>query len=313
MPATTSPSLTTGGHSGRACVRCRKELTDAASMEAGIGPICRNLDNAVLARLIPSDVGAARAATNRLDLTAVAPETLPTVMEILTTVGNETPSDDWRVTVKRIEWVLSFYGNQPLRSVFTDVVRALGYVGLAALWDGEAATGKASVTCMDGRLVVMGPRNKSANTAFKAIAGRKFHPASTLTPKAAWSFPAATHEAVFMAVVTHYPNFSGLEESIVAAKAFLASVPVVAPVVAGTVEAPAAVAVPVEKKCSIKSAGVLLKIHSPYNAGFIAALKTTIKWSDRRWNKGEQVWEVTANHEAEVKAMLTTHYGADAL
>lgn len=305
--------MTSTGYSGRSCCRCRKELTDAASMEAGIGPICRNLDNALLARLIPSNLGAAREALATLDLTSVAPETLPTVVEVSADIGSEEPREDWRKTVKRIEWVLSFGSNDPFRALFTKVVGALGYVGLAALWNGEAATGKSAVTFLDGRFVVTGPRNKAANTAFKSIFGRRFHPANTLAgiTKAAWSFPATSGEKVFEAVVTHYPNFTGLVEAVEAAKALVAAS---APVAAPTVEAPApVVAAPAPKKCSIENAGVLLKIHSPYNPAFIGDLKNTFKWGDRRWNAGEKVWEVTANHEEAVKALLTKHYGAEAL
>lgn len=295
-------TMTGGGFSGRSCCRCRKELTDAASMEAGIGPICRNLDNALLARLIPSNVGLARETIGGLDLTAVAPETLPTLTEVAATIGGETPSDDWRKTVKRIEWALSFAGNSEFRDLLTSTVAALGYVGLAALWNGEAASGKATVALMDGRLVVTGPNNKAARTALKAIPGRRFHPAKALLPKAAWSVPASEADALFVAVATHYPNHEGLTEAVEAAKA-LKVTPVAAP--APVAAAPAKP----EPKCSLTPAGVLLKVRTPYNPAFIGDLKANIKWSDRRWNGGEKVWEVTANHENEVKAMIAKHYG----
>lgn len=287
------------GHSGRNCVRCGRPLTDAASMEAGIGPICRHLDNALLARLIPADLGTARELVGELDLTAVAPETLPTVVEVVASIGGETPTDDWRKTVKRMEWALSFAGNESLRVLMTKVVAALGYVGLAALWSGEAATGKATVSLMEGRLVVVGPNNKAARTALKAINGRRFHPAKTLTEKAAWSFPASAAKEVFLAVVTHYPNHEGLTEAVEAASKVVAETPA-APAAAPSKPAP---------KCSVVSAGVLLKVKTPYNPAFIGDLKANIKWADRRWNGGEKVWEVTANHEAEVKAMIAKHYG----
>lgn len=288
------------GYSGRTCVRCGKALTDAASMEAGIGPICRHLDNAVLARLIPSNVGLAREVMASLDLTSLAPETLPTLTEVAADLEGETPPDDWRKTVKRIEWALSFSGNEAARATLTKVVAALGYVGLAALWNGEAATGKATVAFLDGRLVVTGPRNKAANTAFKAIPGRRFHPAGALVQKAAWSFPASAADAVLTAVVTHYPNHEGLASAVEAAKA------------AKSAPAAAVEAVKSQPKCSVVSAGVLLKVKTPYNPAFVGDLKATIKWSDRRWNAAEKVWEVTANHEAEVKAMIAKHYGEHA-
>lgn len=316
-------------NSGRSCARCGKELTDAASMEVGIGPICRNLDNCLLAKLIPSNIDRAREALAELDLTSLAPETLPTLSEVVSDINAETAAsvDDWRKTVKRIEWALSFPGNHNFRPMLTSCVSALGYVGLAAMWDGKAASGKAEVSVKDGRFAIVGPRNKAFNTAAKKINGWKFRPAGTVfEKKACWTFPCDQWGAVFETVITHYPNFSGLDASIEEAKkvvearlaekqalreeeekAAIEAVPaaVVAPAPVQTVQA--------AKKCSITSAGVLLKVATPYKPEYINELKETIKWGDRRWNAQERVWEVAANHEAEVKALVTKHFGAEAL
>ena len=43
----------------RHCSRCQKALTDAVSLEVGVGPICRSIDNHVLAVTIPADLVAA--------------------------------------------------------------------------------------------------------------------------------------------------------------------------------------------------------------------------------------------------------------
>ncbi len=288
----------------RFCVRCLKELTDAASMEAGIGPICRNLDNALLARLIPSNLPAARLFVDAIDLTSVAPETLSTLNEVCAALlaDDAAAREDWRVEVKRIEWALSFPANNFLRADLTKLVAALGYVGLAALWNGDAATGKATITCMNGRIVVQGPNKAAARKTFRNIKGSKFHPANALITKACWSFPGTAHETVFNAVITHYPNHDGLSEALEAAKK---AIP--APV--------AVVAAPVEKaapKCCLTPMGVLLKVATPYNPAFISDLKA-LPYNDRRWNKTEKVWEVPLARETDVKALVVKHYGQDAL
>lgn len=222
-------------NTSRICTRCGKELTDAASMEAGIGPICRDLDNALLARLIPSDVVKARAVFDNVDLTAVAPETLKTLNEVYGALfaDDAMTREDWRVEVKRIEWSLSHPSNNYMRGDLTNVVAALGYIGLAALWNGEAKTGKAMITFMNSRIVIQAAKCKAANGTFRAIPGRLFHSAGTLTPKAAWSFPAKQFEAAYLAVIKHYPNFEGLNEAIEQAKKVVPPAPVVkaAPVV----------------------------------------------------------------------------------
>jgi hypothetical protein len=306
----------------RNCTRCGKDLTDAASMEAGIGPICRDLDNALLARLIPSDLDKAKAAFDNVDLTAVAPETLKTLNEVYGALfaDNAAAREDWRQEVKRIEWALSYPANNYMRNDFTNVVAALGYIGLAALWSGEAKTGKAQVTFMNNRLVIQAAKCKAANLTFRAIQGWTFHSAQTLTPKAAWSFPATAHDAVYLAVIKHYPNFDGLTEAIEQAKTSAPAPIVVAPSVkviteipvtydTETVPAPVAPVAKAAPKCSITPVGVLLKVTSPYNPAFISDLKAQVKWTDRRWNAGERVWEVTVNEEAKVKGLLSKHYG----
>lgn len=322
----------------RFCTRCHKELTDAASMEFGVGPICRDLDNALLAKLYPSDVPSARSVFNDIDLALVAPVSVETINKVYTNLFADDASkrDDWRDDVKRIEWALSFPENNYLRAQLTQVVAALGYVGLAALWNGEAKTGKAFVSfdAPAGRIVIQCARSKAGNAAFRVILGRKFHSQGTLNSlgieKAAWSFPAKEHAAVMAAVAKHYPNNDGLKETCEKAKQFTLSArpakPVItidtetaktfaaallapsvtsgsAPVVISQFPAPAA------PKCSIAKVGVLLKVTTPYKAAYVNELKTSFKWTDRRWNATERVWEVPLNHEAKVKELVQKYFG----
>jgi len=311
------PLMTT---TSRACTRCHKELTDAASMEAGIGPICRKLDNALLARLIPSNVGrAVELLGELLWVSTVAPETSETLAKVIEAVRapDAAAREDWRLEVKRVEWALSFPANNEIRTMLTSVVAALGYVGLASLWNGEAATGVAVVTCanVEGfgmRLVITGPKNSAARAAFKTLNGYRFHPKGSVATveKAAWSFPVACHAAFRLAVITHYPNNKGLAEAVELAAASV----VVAPVARAS--APVAVAAPVaapKAKCSIEHAGTMLKVHSPYNPAFIGALKAALSWTDRRWNSTEKVWEVAAVNENVLVGLIVKHYGPTAL
>lgn len=300
-------------HASRNCTRCWKELTDAASMEAGIGPVCRNLDNELLARLIPSDLAGAKAAFDAVDLSSVAPETLRTLTEVHSALFADDAANraDWRIEVKRIEWALSFPSNNSARKDLTKVISALGYVGLASLWNGEAATGKATCSFKEGRLVVQGPRNKAARMAFRLIPGRKFHDAGAFAEKASWSFPADQHEAFFKAIITHYPNFTGLTEAIEAAKSANHNAPsadLVGAINSG-VEVPSK---PVAPKCSMKIEGLFVKVSSPYKPEYITDLKSAFPYTDRRWNSGEKCWEVVAIHKAKVETIVKKHFGDDA-
>lgn len=301
----------------RNCTRCYKALTDAASMEAGIGPVCRKLDNALLAKLIPSNIIRARELLATLDFTDAAPETMSVLVAVETaiTADEALTRDDWRKDVKRVEWALSFQGNTAFRKTLTSVVAALGYVGLAALWNGEAATGEAAVTCMGDRLVVQGPKNAAARSTFRRIAGAVFHKPGTKLEKACWSFPMAEHAAVLLAVITHYPNNQGLQLAMEGAQNYLANLPKPVPppaapaVAVPAVEAPAAP----KAKCAVESVGVLLKVRTPYKPEFIQELKSELVWTDRRWNSAEKMWEVASVNSSIVMGLIIKHFGPDAL
>lgn len=308
-------------------------------MEFGIGPDCRGLDNALLAKLYPSDIEKTRAIFNEIDLTLVAPFTLEVINTVYGVVfGNDAAKvDDWREEVKRIEWALSFPENNFVRPQLTSVVAALGYAGLAALWNGEAKTGKTLVT-YDGalaRIFVQAPRGKAGNAAFRAILGRKFHSQGTVQgiAKPAWSFPAKQHALVFDAICKHYPINQGLNDAVLAASVFCAagakplttidtethaqpgiiglsagSPTVYESFVGQTVATPAPAPAP-KFKCSMAKAGALLKVTTPYKADYVNDLKGQLKWSDRRWNSVERCWEVPLAATTTMKELVQKHFG----
>ena len=280
----------------RNCSYCGKELTDAASKNHGIGPVCRKMQNHVLAQLIPADVALAQYVYGRVvSGTPLCEE----VAKTLHAVGSDlkvTDNKDWRKTCNRIEFALSFTTSSTLRNGLIDIVAALGYVSLASLLSGEAAKSLATITFENGRLFVKGPRNKAGHTSLKAIKGRKFH-ASTKR----WSVPAAAHAEFQTTIWKHWPKNEGLQEALTAAENHA--------IVAEAVEVEAPVA---EKAPTVvlTKEGAFIKIASPYNKAFIAALKTEVKaWKERRWNPSEKVWEVLDTHAELVTTLIATHYG----
>jgi hypothetical protein len=300
----------------RHCFRCSLPLTDAASLNEGIGPICRKLDNSILARLIPSDMAKVLAAYRTVDVLSLTPETLDTFMALEAAFrADDAPTrEDWRKEVKRIEWILSHHQTYLNIEALKAVVLGLGYVGIVSLWSGEAATGLASVFAIDGRLFFQGPQNKAGRIAFKKIYGFKFHPASSDFPKACWSFPADKFREVRLAVITHYPNFSGLLEAVEVAQALveeqkaleaakLAALPPV--VVAAPVTPPAPANI-----ISLVEVGDTLKVKTPFRTSYIAELRSTPKDAlPRKWNADEKVWEFPVSHKAKVEALVQKHYG----
>lgn len=307
-----------GHQSGRSCVRCHKELTDAASMEAGIGPVCRKLDNALLAAQIPADISAARLALSNVPIEALEPQTMVTFAEVdgALNAPSALMRSDWRKEVKRLEWLLSFEASRKAALVaLTGVVRSLGYVGLASLWEGKASTGVAKVRFADGRLYVAGPRNADFRYAIKQLAGWKFHPAQG-TERPEWSVAAASYSAFNAAVMSYYPVSDGRQEAVKAAEDFVNSIlatasnPVAAlPVVAvAPIGAPTSVAS--KGKVRVESGAEWMKVYTPYNAHFITDLKQQVAYGARRWEPVSRCWEVKATEQGIVQGLLNKYFGA---
>ena len=117
------------------------------------------------------------------------------------------------------------------------------------------------------------------------------------------SFNVSSAAAIESAKNTYANQLAELAKA-EAAKAATTPAPVVAPV-----EPPKAP----KAKCSVETVGVLLKVRTPYKPEFIAELKNELVWTDRRWNSGEKVWEVSANNANVVMGLIVKHYGPDAL
>jgi hypothetical protein len=279
--------------SSRNCCRCGKELTDAASLEAGIGPVCRKLDNAVLATMIPADAAAALSAFSQID----ASDTPETCHNTLGQVGADLlaldANKDWRATVKRCEWLLSWGQPHKVREALKGIIESLGYVGLLSVINGEAAKGKTTITFEDGRLYMQGPNNKAGRIALKEIKGRMFHP-KTDEVKPRWSVPAAQWAAFQTVIVKHWVNHSGLQEAVEAAQSYKPEPkPVEKPKAAVTIT---------------ETDDGWLKVKSPYNAAFISELKSAFYWKTRKWNGQEKVWEVDVSHKGALLSMIEEHY-----
>jgi hypothetical protein len=302
---------------GRNCFRCGLPLTDAASLNEGVGPICRKLDNAVLARLIPSDMGKVLEAYQTVDTTELTPETLETFMGLEAAFRAEDAGGraDWRKEVKRIEWMLSHKQSRNNIKALKAVVLALGYVGIVALWDGEAATGLATVFCIEGRLTICGPKNLGAIAALKCIPNWQFHKlAQGENFRPSWSFPASAVREFRMVVLTHYPNFEGLAEALEAAEAYnaevKASTPAPAPFALPKPSVTAVAPIISNGQVSIIEVDGKLKVKTPFRVSYVAELRDMPKSTlPRKWVKEEQVWVFEAANKDQVLALIKKHYG----
>lgn len=295
---------------GRSCCRCSKELTDAASMEAGIGPVCRKQDNTLLANSIPANPPEALMHFLGIDIGSLVPETVNTVLTVKHDLAANLAGTDWRKVIKRIEWILSFEDNRKVTlGAFSNVARSLGYLGLAALWNGEASTGQATVWFANGRLYVAGPRNMAARFAFKKAGGRFL--GSVAVPnvgnKPAWYVEHNGDIPAFAtAIQTHYPVNIGLTDSLAVATAYAAQVKATPAPVAPT--PPTAPTGGSNVKHRIEQRGSSLSVFTPYDAGFIADLKATVPYAFRSWEPAAKCWKVESRFLSAVSELILKHY-----
>jgi len=208
----------TADNTFRSCSRCGKELTDPASREAGVGPVCRQKDNHLYAKLIPANIPMAGALVLGIKSDQLHEECsqrwLNVREEFIIKMAkvqqlNEDASimrltgADFREEVRDIDWILSYRQSPEMKSHLINVVRYLGYPGLAAVLSGEASKSKAKVWFENGRVFLQGTGCTPGWRKMKKIPGIK-------TPryrghKAPYSAPAAHAGDFFDVVIEHWP------------------------------------------------------------------------------------------------------------
>lgn len=281
------------------CYRCGEALTDPASIEAGIGPVCRKLANAAFAATITADTDTAMAHLAGVTFKA---EVLNTAIEAITaeiTEGVAKGRADWRGVANVLVRMIA-YGTGAEKAALCNAVEALGYVTLAAVAREEASPSAAEVTITEGRVVLKTKKNLAATTTIKAIPGRKFHPESK-----AWSFPVTEFRSV-LGVVNKFFPMSKLDVLALATQV-AAAIQAEADTrkVENTKPAPAASTV------AITAAPGGFNVVSPYNAKFVADLKTALPYKARAWTG--KCWWVAADSIEAVKLLVTKHYGENAI
>ena len=171
----------------RSCSRCRKELTDSASRECGVGPVCRKKDNAIFARQIPANL--TLALVNVLELRAdhFHTEINADFHDIVNLFLDKTeaarrefgdagmatiPGADWRFIVDWLDMSLSYNTSSAHRNRVIGIIEDLGYVSLGSVLRGVACMSPATLSLEGDRLVLVGKSNKPGFLAMKAAFGR---------------------------------------------------------------------------------------------------------------------------------------------
>jgi hypothetical protein len=312
----------------RTCSRCGKELDDAASREAGIGPVCRKLDNALLAKRIPADVHSALVCAGRLvGSTLDSGDTAATMERVRAALAapDALTRDDWRLVVKQIEWLLSFPSRSDERDHLFDLVGALGYTTLVACWRGETSSGRPTLwiertsrtweysrgpeTEKGAFIFVTGPRNPTFNGKVKATGRARFHSLSA-SGKPAWSLPVSFASAMRAAVETSYigapkvEGFADLDALWAECAALTVAAPVAVPRAPATAPAAPPAAAP-RADVKVTVAGAWLLVRAPYSEDLRSWVRA-LPYNDRKWSESLKCWQVRVEHREALDRVLTS-------
>lgn len=215
------PSITRSCNDVRHCSRCFAALTDPASWERGIGPICAKKDTALFARTVPANFSAAT-----LYGMSVALDGLPAAIRPIWTATldlllqkneklrekNEGDSgfyltgEDYRPIVKIVDFMLSFVGiSTQNKSCLIQVVKSLGYPGLAGVLAGKSSTGEATLKFENGFVSLTGSKNKAGWNAMRKVPGIALPNNTGRT----FTCPAKSYKAFVEVVMEYWPCFEG--------------------------------------------------------------------------------------------------------
>lgn len=292
----------TGATITTCCSRCGKELTDPASRECGVGPVCRRKSNDIFARELPADVLGARRVLREIQ--RKRPHVFSTSMpcqgrldDALDAIEDASATDrkDWREVVESFEFVRSFPLGVHLREAVDEIVSALGYPLLVGIWNGSVAKGKARVlVTRDGRFGLQGVRPPaSGRDILKAVPGARFSHDVDGEGNAGWHWPAEQAEAAGRAACKVYLV---LDPGQVAAVVAQCGERVGRLEAAGATFEGGVLRIGAETTVSLnrRDGAWGAEIRSPYSAGFVSKLKSAIHWKGRQWVGYNRCWLVTA-------------------
>lgn len=312
--------LTRSCNDVRHCSRCNQPLTDPASWERGIGPICAKKDTHLFAKTI-----AANYAMASIHLLNVSVDTLPEtlqpvwislvglVLEKMQTASKNTADNDFYITgedcrlvCKVIDFMLSYKLPGNAKRDMIQLVKHLGFVGLAGVLSGESSTGAAELKFENGKLSLIGSSNKSGFNAMRVIPG-------IVVPRkrggGAYEAPAAQHDKFIAAVMEFWPCFDGkVDEIRTQCMEWIAANPII--VNKQLAIDPSKRNAKVMYRSATNEIVVSFDWLKEVSPRIIDEIKT-INFRERRYDATTRTWTIKADHRSKVVDLLSPHYNID--
>jgi hypothetical protein len=298
----------------RTCTRCRLDLTDPASVQHGLGPICREFSNAVLAKELPT-AWDAEAQGGLFLLSAESFESEgdrarfeAVYLKIMTSKGANSAEpvtgEDARKLVRELAYLASAAPSRPVYEILINAIRGLGYPTYAAAVSGASSSSEASLTVEGGRIWLSGARNAAGRAALARIGGwwdrrsERYHA------------PLSAAEAFVKLARIYWPLVTGAEAVLEAAKVAtapkLTPAPAPAPVVVLPTPKPEAPA-PAVPEVRLEPLGGEVLVFTPFHPKFNSHLKSTCSW---RWDRARKAWAVKRSDEAQARKLLALYFPA---
>ena len=314
-------TLTRSCNDVRHCSRCNLPLKDAGSWERGIGPICAKKDTHLFAKTIPANFAMATLHTLNVQ-ESMLPEAIRPVWSALTGVLLEKmeratqgtsasqfliTGEDCRIVSKVIDFMLSFpIASAPKRDLI-EVVKHLGFLGLAGVLSGKSSTGVSELKFENGALTLKGSANKAGFVAMRRIPGIKV----PLRRGSGHYQVSATQHVLFIAAVMEYwPCFDGEVSKITEqCVSWLAANPVVIVPVVPVSTLPKAT---LTNRTVAGDFVVRFDWVVSFSPTLVAGIKA-LPAKDRKYDPSTKSWTIKLPHRAQVDSLLSQSYSVEYL
>lgn len=284
------------------CCVCRAPLTDAESVDSGIGPICSR--RYYSPRHVPTE-DQVKVALGRLSASGLPEEIIDGFLAV---VDNHHANARAACNLL-VKWASANYDNRDMIFKCSAIIRALGYDELANKLEDDRTT--ATIRTLTDHIEAFIPDKYTLERSVTAIPGA-VKLTTKLGRKIGWSIPLdrADHFEAVLGFHCGGELACGDARGIrtIARKRWADVVAFRNPQqsLTFTTTMPQ-LAVPMNP-VRITPMGNRLEIYSPFNQNFITALKAQVPARDRRWTG--RCWEVTSIFRNVVEALVSAHYGA---
>lgn len=283
------------------CCVCRRRLTDAESVETGIGPICSKRFYDPLHTPTPEMVASALGHLQASDL----PDTITDAVLAKQAHAREACN-------LLIYWASAHYEVREIVFKCSRVIRAFGYVKLADKLEEDRVkvslkTALADPTHTEPCLVATLPYKGAFQADAAWVPGHGRLPEEGR--KVRWTFPLAQRRMVDTLLGFHFGGelaFGdlGLYDMPTVSRQALDAVlaPFKSPARPSAATTPAAVRI-------VNNGSMLVEFWSPYNPKWVEEFKSTVDWQDRVWDPRAKCWRVRLKHIPALKTLALKHFG----